>query len=368
MAPFRSAYAKWQAVGYQLLTFAFGDKIAADAVTVLPSDDLASVYNLLFRHLFDRRRDMTLPVSFLINDAGEIAKIYQGAIHPEQVEKDFGRIPASVADKLAECLPFPGEAGTYAFGRNHLSLGAVFFQRGYLEQSETFFRLALRDDPSSAEAHYGLGSVYLKQEKLTQARASLEQAVRFDGGFAETRPNAWNNLGLLATREGQTETAIGYFREALRVSPDYWIALENLGNAYRQQGRWEEARAALERAVAVRPRNPEANYSLAMVLAQGGDTARAEEYLRKSLELRPAYPEALNNLGILYLRTQRRDEAVAKFEECIRVAPAFDQSYVNLARLFSLEGDRQKARAVLAELLRQHPEHSEAQRLLGQLH
>ena len=101
-------------------------------------------------------------------------------------------------------LPFPGNADTYEFGRNNLSLGSAFFQRGYYDQAEASFQRALRDDPSSAEAHYGLGSVYLKQEKNAEAQASFEQAVKLTASYPDTVPNAWNNLGLLATREGRT--------------------------------------------------------------------------------------------------------------------------------------------------------------------
>jgi tetratricopeptide (TPR) repeat protein len=336
-------------------------------ISTATSDEEAAVYNLLYRHLFDRRRDLTLPTSFLLNETGEIVKVYHGPVRAEQVEKDILRIPKTTGERLALALPFHGNAATYSFGRNHLSLGSIFFQRGYLEQSETFFRRALRDDPLSAEAHYGLGSVYLQQNKTHEARASFQQAVKLNAGYPDTGPNAWNNLGLMAAREGRSDEAIGNFQEALRLSPDYWTALENLGNAYRQQGRWTAARAVLERAVAVRPQDPEANYSLAMVFAQTEDTARAEDLLNKALRLRPIYPEALNNLGILYLRTRRREEAVAKFEECIRVSPGFDQSYLSLARVYSLEGERDKARAVLAELLRQHPEHAQARQMLDQL-
>ena len=331
------------------------------------ADDVAGVYNLLYRYVFDRHRDLTLPTSFLIDSKGDIVKVYQGPVDAKQVENDARRIPQTTAERIALALPFKGNAETYAFGRNHLALGSVFFQHGYYDQAGAFFRFALDDDPSSAEAHYGIGSVYLKQEKTAEARASFEQVLKLTPGYPDTEPNARNNLGLIAAREGRTDEAIRYFEETIRLSPDYWIALENLGNAYRQQRRWTDARATLEKAVAVRPDDPEANYSLAMVDAQMDDAAHAYEYLQKALSLRPVYPEALNNLGVLNLRNRRRDEAVARFQECIRVAPAFDQAYLNLARVYAIEGDREKARAVLLALLKQHPGHPQAQQALDQL-
>jgi Flp pilus assembly protein TadD len=237
-----------------------------------------------------------------------------------------------------------------------------------MEAAGEFFRSALQDNPASAEACYGLGSVYLKQGKATQARDNFERAVQLTASYPETTPNAWNNLGLLAARDGETEKAIGYFEKALQIDPDRLIVLQNLGNAYRQAKRWDDARTTLERALAIKPQDPEANYSLGMVFAQKDDNETAYRYLQKALQTRPSYPEALNNLGILYLRTHRRNEAVAEFEECIRVAPAFDQSYLNLARVYSIEGDPEKARSVLLGLLAQHPDHSQAKQALAQLH
>lgn len=349
----------WPARRFETLVVNFGELTGVD--------DVAGIFNVLYRLLFDRHRDITLPISFLIDADGNIVKVYQGAVDPKRVEEDIGRIPRTPAQRLALALPFRGNAESYEFGRNNLSLGSAFYQRGYYDQAMAAFEDALASEPSSAEAHYGLGSAYLKQEKLAEARASFEQAVKLTAAYPNTTTNAMNNLGLVAAREGRAGDAIGYFQEALRLNPDYWIALENLGNAYRQLRRWEEARAALERAVAARPQEAEANYSLAMVYAQTDDTEHAYEYLQKALSVRPAYPEALNNLGVLFLRTRRRDEAVKKFEECIRVAPGFDQAYLNLARVYALEGNRDKARAVLLDLLKQRPGHAQAQRALDDL-
>ena len=243
----------------------------------------------------------------------------------------------------------------------------MFFQRGYYDQACAAFERALRDDPDSAEAVYGIGSVYLNQQKAAEARQSFERATKLRASNPDTLANAWNNLGLLSAREGRTEEAIGYFKQALQLSPDHVVALENMGSAFRQLKQWDEARTYFERALSVSPDDAEANYGLGMVFAQTDDTNHALDHLQRALRSRPTYPEALNNLGILYLRTQRRDEAVAKFEECIRVAPTFDQSYLNLARVYALETNPGNARTVLLELLKQHPGHAVAQEMLRQL-
>jgi Flp pilus assembly protein TadD len=334
---------------------------------VRATPDVVAIYNILYRSLFDRHRDLKLPTSFLIDAQGAIVKIYQGSVPADRFEKDFRTIPQTAADRLAKALPFPGVIESTEFGRNYLSYGSVFFERGYLEQAEAFFQLALRDDPSGAEALYGLGSVCLQQQKNQEARESFERAVRLHANYPGTMPRAWNNLGILAAREGRMDEAVENFRRALQFDPDFLIALQNLGNAYRQQKRWKEAQDVLRRALQVSPDDPEANYSLGMVFAQLNDTERAYEYLQKALASRPAYPEALNNLGVLYLRTQRTQEAERSFKESIRVAPAFDQPYLNLARLYAIEGEMQKAREVLLELLKQHPGHAQAQKELEQL-
>jgi tetratricopeptide (TPR) repeat protein/peroxiredoxin len=331
------------------------------------SDDIAAIYNLLYRHIFDRHQDMPLPTSFLIDETGTIVKVYRGAIQPKKVDQDFQSIPRSEAERLQRGLPFPITGSSISVGRNYLSLGAQFFQRGYLEQAAAFFQQALQDDPSSAEAIYGLGSVYLNQNKNAAAREMFERGLRQSASYPDTLPDTWNNLGVISTRENNLVQAIQDFENALKINPNHLLSLDNLGNAYRLQKRWADAREVLERALSIAPDDPEANYSLGMVYAQTDDTTKAHDYLQRALQARPDYPEALNNLGVLYLVTQRPDEAVAAFQQCIRVAPAFDQAYLNLARVYVLKGERGQARELLNQLLKEHPDQLQARRMLEQL-
>ena len=372
----QKSHAEWSAKGLQLISVNVDDP-ADDTLRNLPkqftfpvlrgSEDVAAIYNILYRQLFDRHRDLSLPTSFLIDGKGDIVKVYQGVIVPEHVTKDFQQIPRTDAERLALALPFPSTTSTLEFGRNYLSYGAIFYQRGYLDQAEASFQRALRDDPSSAEALYGIGSVYLNQSKHAAAREVFERTVKLSATYPDTLPDAWNNLGVIATREGRVDESIPCFQEALRLNPNHLLSLDNLGNAYRSQKRWEDARKVLTHALEVAPQDPEANYSLGMVFAQLNDTDKAYDYLQTALRARPIYPEALNNLGVLYLVTQHRDQAVESFEQCIRVAPGFDQAYLNLARVYGLEGARDKARGILLDLLKQHPDHAQAKQLLEQL-
>ncbi|MGH9703634.1 MAG: tetratricopeptide repeat protein, partial [Candidatus Acidiferrales bacterium] len=379
LAEFEGVYRTWSDKGLQLVVLIVEESAMASegkpskpsgnlSLPVLrASKDVVAIYNILCRSLFDRHRDLILPTSFLMDSRGNIVKVYQGAVPTQHFEEDFRKIPQTAADRLAKALPFPGVIENPEFKRKYISFGSIYFERGYMEQAQTFFQLALQEDPSSAEALYGIGSVYLQQQKAQEARACFERAVRLQPNYPGTLPKAWNNLGILSAREGRTDEAILDFQRALQIDPDLLIALGNLGNAYRQAKRWKDAEDIFRRILDLNPEDPEANYGLGMVFAQRNDTDRAYEYLQKALGARPAYPEALNNLGVLYLRTQRRAEAERSFQESIRAAPAFDQPYLNLARVYAIEGSTQKARAVLLDLLKQHPGHAQAEKQLERL-
>ncbi len=369
--------ARWASGGLELLAINVDKPSDSDAAMtpyrklsfpiLRASADVIAVYNILYRSVFDRHRDLGVPASFLVDEEGAIVKISQGRISREQIEDDFRHIPRTAAERLAKAFPFQGVIDSADFTRNYLSLGSVLFQRGYPDQSEYFFEQARRDDPTAAEPYYGLGSVFLEQQKNAQARENFERAVKLQANYPGTMPRAWNNLGIVLAREGHNDEAVQSFQHALQIDPDFVIALVNLGNVYRQQKRWDDAKRVLERAVELDPDDADANYGLGMVFAQLNDTDGAYDHLQKALAARPAYPEALNNLGVLYLRTNRQEDAEKSFQESIRIAPAYDQPYLNLARLYDLEGQAQKARAILLDLLKRHPGHAQAEKELGSL-
>jgi tetratricopeptide (TPR) repeat protein len=331
---------------------------------VLPAgDEVSGVYNLIYHFMFDRRRNLGLPTTFLIDGQGFIVKVYQGPLETERLYADAQRIPQTSEERRKLALPFPGSLHLAEFRRNEFTYGAAFSQAGYYDQAIREFNLALETDPDYAEAHYNLGTLYLKQGKADEARRHLERALELRHDY----PDALNNLGLLAAQAGDSAQAIRYFQQAIDQRPDYALAYYNLGNVCRREGRISEAKQALDRAVALAPDDAEVNYGVGMLYAQLDDAERALQYWQHALEIRPDYPEALNNLGVLYMRQGKTSKAQEAFQKAIRASADFDQPYLNLARLYVAQGDKVRAREILQQWLARHPDHAMAKSMLEKL-
>lgn len=324
------------------------------------TEEVACIYNIIYRYLFDRRRDLAIPTSFLLDKEGMIVKVYQGAIDPVRVLEDAKTAPVTAAERKQRAIPLKGELYQGAFQRNDFTYGVALFQHGYLDQAAESFQQVIATKPDNPEGYYNLGTLNLRRNDFQQARRYLEQALKLRPNY----PEAWSNLGMMSAQEGNFEEAIENFQQALSLRPDYEIALLNLGNVYRRQGAFEKAEEYLRHALRIQPDDPEANYSLGMLYAQRNQLQLGADYLQKAIELRPAYPEALNNLGIIFVRLQNFASAEEQFKTGIRLVPNNDQSYLNLARLYAIQNDRDKAREILQKLLRVQPQNSAAKQAL----
>ena len=330
---------------------------------VMATGEIAGVYNILYRYLFDRRRDLPLPCSLLVDADGMIVKVYQGEFKFRQFADDAASIPRTPLERQRKALPFAGTIYSGTFQRNDFTHGVALFQRGYLDQAAASFKQVAAAKPNDPEAFYNLGTLYLRKNQLSEARGYLEQTVQLQPNY----PEAWNNLGMIAAQQNQPSEAIRNFQKSLTLRPDYAVALLNLGNLYRRQGNMADAVALLNKVLKLEPENAEANYSMGMLFAKQDDFPRAIELLQTAARIRPDYSEAWNNLGVLFIRESRNSEAEQAFRQSIAVAPNFDQAYLNLAHLHVLSNEKEKAREVLQTLLRLQPQHKLAQQALEML-
>lgn len=341
----------------------FAKKESLAFPVLLGTPEIGGIYNIIYRYLFDRRRDLAFPTSFLLNRDGNIIKIYQGSLAVDRVLHDVATAPSTPQERMQRALPFKGGLYQSTLQRNDFTYGVALFQHGYYEQAEDSFQQVVTARPNDPEAYYNLGTLNLRLNRFDKARKYLEQTLKLRPDY----PEAWNNLGMMAAQQGHTDEAVQNFQQALQQRPDYEIALVNLGNVYRRAHSYPQAEEALKRALALQSDDAEVHYSLGMVYAQQNQLQAAADYLQRAIALRPVYPEAINNLGIVYVRLQQLDKAEQRFKSGIQLAPENDQSYLNLARLYALQGDKARARDTVQLLLKLQPQNAAALKAMEQL-
>ena len=193
--------------------------------------------------LFDRRRDLAIPTSFLLDREGMIVKVYQGPIDPERVLEDVKSIPTTAAERMQKALPFGGTLYQGAFQRNDFTYGVALFQHGYLEQAAESFQQVIAAKPDDPEGYYNLGTLNLQRNDYRAgapiSRADVEAASKLSRGVEQ--PGNDGRPGR-TRRRSRSRT----FNSRLLLRPSYAIALLNLGNVYRRQGDFEKAQECSE--------------------------------------------------------------------------------------------------------------------------
>ena len=146
------------------------------------TEEVAGVYNIIYRYLFDRRRDLAIPTSFLLDKEGMIVKVYQGPIDPQRLLEDVRSAPTTAADRKQRALPLGGTLYQGAFQRNDFTYGVALFQHGYLDQAAESFQQVIAAKPDDPEGYYNLGTLSLRRNDFQQARylsrADLEAAAK----------------------------------------------------------------------------------------------------------------------------------------------------------------------------------------------
>lgn len=144
-----------------------------------------------------------------------------------------------------------------------------------------------------AEAHYNLGSCYIKSCRIPEAVASLRKAIRYSADnelVAEKARDQLQYLEKLLTNRSPFQTLDAYVENQKLFD----LAFENL-----QAGRYEAAADMFNRVLAQNPDHVQSHGNVALAYAGLGRKALALEHLDKALALDPTYGPAIQNRKII---------------------------------------------------------------------
>lgn len=176
---------------------------------------------------------------------------------------------------------------------------------------------------------------------------------------------AWNNLGNIASRQGDTDLALQHYTNALEAEPNYPFSHNNIGAVLSRQGKLSESRAHYEQAIRLFPGYYDAHQNIAQDYMQLGDLDPALYHFRVALRIRPGYGEAHVNMGDVLMRLGKLKEAAKSYEQAIRLRPRYAQAFNKLGLLLSRAGNMQQAASFFAAATRAAPNYTEAHMNLG---
>ena len=179
-----------------------------------------------------------------------------------------------------------------------------------------------RLQPSSATAHYNLGTALAASGRAAEAADAFRQALRLNPEYSQ----AHNNLGQTLVSQGEPEEAFVHFREAVRLDPSNAGAHYNVALLARARGELTEAIDHLRAVIRLRPDAVQPAVDLAWVLAATSDEAgHAAEALRLAERAVAASgrPTAalLDVLAAAQAATGRFDLAVRSCESALQLGP-----------------------------------------------
>ncbi len=210
--------------------------------------------------------------------------------------------------------------------------------------------------PRDPIIHYRIGYIYHKMNRLPEARAAYESALRYDRCSA----GALNNLGNIVKKLGELERAMDLFERAAECDPRAFLPHYNLGNVYREAERYEQAAEAYERALRIEPDHGRSRHNLGLVYmiraertAGPGDARFQENYERArreldaAIRLLPRDARARLTRANLFEIGGAPDQALADYRAALRFLPQASSLRADAQRrVQTLEAQLRAARAM----------------------
>lgn len=140
-----------------------------------------------------------------------------------------------------------------------VSVFREIFKTRKLENSLAKLKTKLTKEKGTAQEYYELASIYSEKKVFTQSIPLFQKALKAaeEEGEENIAP-VYNGLGYVYFAQEQYDLAIRQYKEALKLKPDYVVALNNLGHAYEKKKLSAQALEMYEEALKFAPNNPTA--------------------------------------------------------------------------------------------------------------
>ena len=328
---------------------ALAESLALEYDVLIADSQTAETYSVLNERIFDRRRELAIPTSFLLDRQRRIVKVYRGPVEVDAIVDD-------ARSESLEALPFAGHWAVSRPRRDFEELASAFAERGLADPARTMFAEAAARGERSPRLLNNLAGALIAAGDAARAEALLREALAAEPRMTDARVN----LATLLVQQGDPFEAARLLEAALALQPRDGQVLSVLGSLRFSQGDLDVAQTLFRRAVDARPEDHRFRENLGAVLASQGRFEAALAEYESARDLGASGADLQTNLGVLYIQTGRATEALDAFVKASEADPESAGPHLNLARLRLQLGDVDRAIQSIGRARRADPDDLQA--------
>jgi tetratricopeptide (TPR) repeat protein len=219
-----------------------------------------------------------------------------------------------------------------------LLLGKVEQHLGNNDAADAALRSAIAlVDPKKSDAvlpYVALSALQSARGRLSDAAATLEDAKKklppssaLDRAFGE-----------VAELQGEFETAITDYRQALEKDPKDVATHFHLARALRRTRKFDEAGGELDRVATVDKDYPGLSLERGLLFEEAGDVEKAIEQFKGALAKAPDDPDLQLRVGSAYVSIGRPDDALPMLKKVLEKRPNSAEAEHYIGRAYLLKG------------------------------
>ncbi len=156
-----------------------------------------------------------------------------------------------------------------------------YCEKGNFTKAKPILEKLIKRNPSVSEYHRFLGQIYSEEGNQDEAINCLIDALRWDPRNAYALIMMGN---IFARHHEDIDTAMTYYKQALAVKPDDYIAMNNIGANLMNLGREQEAEQYFESAIKINSSYPNTLYALAMIQDMKANLQKAFDLAIQSIK------------------------------------------------------------------------------------
>jgi tetratricopeptide (TPR) repeat protein len=229
------------------------------------------------------------------------------------VEKKFPPARTRLEQRLAEA---PNNT------RVLMLAATVYVASGDRKKAEDSLRKVIELDPSNFSAYGGLGTLYMMQNRLDEAKRDFEELARRQ---PKSAVGAQTMIGTIMGMQNKPQEARKHYEQALATDPQAAVAANNLAWQYAESG--ENLDMALSLAQTAKARLPnswEAGDTLGWIYYKKGLATLAVTALRQCVSQNPSNPILQYHLGLAQLKAGSPGDARKALTEALKLDPKFE--------------------------------------------